>query len=416
MRLSLPFCITVLEWYEFTIYNALIPYGIFGGTSGNYLQLGFLILALSFIARPLGSIYFSSISNRTNALRNSLLIMSISTLLMASFNSYLDPIRAIWFGILKIMQGFAIGGSYGLSSLAEYDAESRKEKPRFNYRLAIINTGWVWGMLFGDMTVFMVKLLIGNNVWDLFSKFNISQLLQLTPSAAFIEFGWRIPLVISGLIGTLLYIKSLSVKDEVVKLPAQNKVKYIAKYIWLNPLKFIAIFAVVALDMVICHLLFTYADAARSMDNAQVSNSLLQTMRWLLIIILTTGVGRATDSLNRRLGGHAGNKVVLGLTCIALLGFAQYSPWSSPIWILLNGLVAALYFGSVGSWVISRFDKVDRQIIIGPLFNIAASLVGSTTPLIATMLSSNGLRWFLTAYAGAAIFGLLTPTTIRDQD
>ena len=256
---NLGFWIVLIEWYEFTIYNSLIPYGIFGGKTETSIYYGFIIFALSFMARPIGSIYFSQITDRTKSIRLTLLVISISTILMGFYPDSLQ-IPSIWFGLCKIMQGFALGGSYGLSYLDTYSHEEAKSKPKLNYKLAKVQTGWVYGMLIGEGTIFILKVTMGNlgTVVKLIQTNKYLEIFHLPISSQFISWGWRVPFIFTSIIGLLLYFKSRNLQE--VKTERRDIIRDMGQFIFKQPILYYAIFMVVSIDMILFHSWFTYQE------------------------------------------------------------------------------------------------------------------------------------------------------------
>lgn len=386
-KISFPFLVILLEWYEFTIYNSLIPYGIFGGTNEVALYIGFAIFGLSFLARPLGAFYFSSLPNRTKSLKLSLAFMSISTILIALSPSEMYYFKPLWFGLCKAMQGFALGGSYGLAYLSVYESEEQKKTKRTNYKLALIQTGWVWGMLIGELTIFLLKLTFGNLdlLKIILSEGSFTKLGEITPSASFISWGWRIPFLVSGGAGCMLYSTIKDNKDE--NLPCNDTVKYTIRHVRKNPWKFASIFLVVAIDMVVFHMWFTYYEVYQEASQTRQLFGLIPNIRRVLLIILFPLFGRLTDILNANMGRNYGNYLMLFLVCISISVFSIVA--TSPLqWIIISSATAAACYGSLIAWTMAKFDAKGRQIIIGPLFNLVSAVVGSTLPLSATYVAT----------------------------
>jgi MFS family permease len=381
-KLYFAFGIILLEWYEFTIYNLMIPYGIFGGEQQTAIYFGFLVFACSFLARPVGSIYFAGIADRASALRQSLKIMVISTLCIGLFPPALNSIKAIWFACCKIAQGFALGGSYGVSYLSIY----HNSKQNVNYKLSLVQLGWVVGMLIGSATILCTKLVVGNLdiIKEIFSSGQLMKLLTVKPSVSFFEFGWRVPFLFSGLIGSLMYFSTRKRKPEVVKLPDQSPFSYAVNYFRNNSYKFITVFLVVCIEMVISHIWFTYTGVTAEANNSEVSSTIASNLRLLILFFTMPLCGIITDKINKRFGKLIGNYTVLSIVALSMILSAWFAPWSGRIWILLSALVSAGCYGSLIGWTISQFSEVEGQFIIGPLFNMTGAIVGGTGPLLAT--------------------------------
>jgi len=383
---NLPFYITLLEWYEFTIYNLLLPYKIFSGEAGIYRDL--LIIAASFLSRPIGAILASRLEDKDSALRLTLFIMTLSTLGMAVGIQG----QSGWFVLMKVMQGLAIGGSYGVASLKVYEDEEGKERSRINYLLAKVHTGWAWGMLIGQITVLSIKLLVRSRqeLMQTISTGSLKALLLLTPSTQFVSWGWRIPFLLSGLAGTTLLLRTRTGKllNSLSMLTsnqdaANNTMRDISKYLRKNLLIFICIFSVAMLDMSISHLWNTYSDIAREVNNSQLLTGLIPTLKLIIYIFLFPICGHITDKLNRILGNQQGNYIMLFLVCVSMMLSAKYAPWHSLAQALVCAITCCLCFGSLTSWIIYHIEKPARRYIFGLTVNLVGSTVGGFLPVIA---------------------------------
>lgn len=388
-KTSFAFAVVLLEWYEFTAYNFMIPYGVFGGRKDTALYLGFASFAFSFFARPIGSLYFATKKDRTASLRESLRLMFISTLLIGFFPPIFEPIKAVWFMVCKVIQGFALGGSYGASYLLTYESEEKKQNKQTNYKLALVQTGWVWGMLIGGATIFMAKLLVGNFelVWKIISSGKFIEVLSVKPTSEFISFGWRMPFLISGSIAAMLYLIAKKMPAEMVSLPDKSPFKYAFEHCSKNFKKFVTVFFVIAIDMVISHIWFTYSGVTAEASNSELRSTFLSNLRLVMLLIFFPIFGFITDQLNKYFD-QKGNQIMLSLVCVSMIVSGFFAPWSGVKWVLISSIISSACFGSLIGWFIGQFKVTERQFLIGPLLNIVGAFIGGTTPLVATCLAA----------------------------
>ncbi|MCC2645478.1 MAG: transporter, partial [Burkholderiales bacterium] len=108
------------EWYDFIIYGFFIQFfghQFFPQTSTDSEQIiAFAVFALGFIARPIGGLVFGHIGDiygRSRSLYYSMILIGIATFCIAVMPTYneIGPCSAVIFILLRICQGFAIGGS-----------------------------------------------------------------------------------------------------------------------------------------------------------------------------------------------------------------------------------------------------------------------------------------------------------------
>jgi len=129
---------TALESYDFYLYAYFAaffvgplfftPLGSFGGTLA-----GFLAIAAGFVIRPIGAIVFGNLGDRIGrrpTLLITILLMGISTGLVGVLPTYA---AAGWFGaiaivLLRLVQGFSVGGEWGGSILLATEYANPKRR------------------------------------------------------------------------------------------------------------------------------------------------------------------------------------------------------------------------------------------------------------------------------------------------
>ena len=118
---------TAIEFYDFYVYTtaAALVFGqlFFPSTNPGLAQLASLAtIAVAFVARPLGSIFFGHFGDRVgrkSTLVASLLTMGLSTTLVAFLPTYASigwP-AAFILCLLRFGQGFGLGGEWGGAAL-----------------------------------------------------------------------------------------------------------------------------------------------------------------------------------------------------------------------------------------------------------------------------------------------------------
>src|SRR5205085_11145154 len=112
-----------IEWYDFFLYGtaaALVFNRLFFPTfdpiSGTLASFG--TYAVGFVARPIGGIVIGHYGDRVGRkamLVLTLLVMGIATMLIGVLPTYgtLGPSAAVLLVVLRIAQGFGVGGEWG---------------------------------------------------------------------------------------------------------------------------------------------------------------------------------------------------------------------------------------------------------------------------------------------------------------
>jgi MFS family permease len=185
---------TMIEWYDFYIFGSLasVISPLFYPQGNNTLALIAYLstFAVGFVVRPFGALFFGRIGDlvgRKYAFLVTLIIMGGATAIIGVLPTYatigiLAPILLL---VIRVLQGLALGGEYG--GAAVYVAEHVPDERRGFYTSFIQITATLG--LFVSLAVILI-------VQNLMSE------------AAFREWGWRVPFLISiALVGISLYIR-----------------------------------------------------------------------------------------------------------------------------------------------------------------------------------------------------------------
>jgi MFS family permease len=198
---------TVFEWYDFYLYGTLAV--IIGNQFFSALDpasrtiFSLLAFAAGFIVRPFGALVFGRLGDmigRKYTFLVTILIMGLSTFIVGLLPTYAAigiaaPVILI---ILRMLQGLALGGEYG--GAATYVAEHAPHGKRGAYTSWIQTTATV-GLFLSLVVILGVRTAIGE--------------------AAFADWGWRIPFLVSViLLGISVWIR-LSMNES----PAFRKMK-----------------------------------------------------------------------------------------------------------------------------------------------------------------------------------------------
>jgi MFS family permease len=202
---------TVFEWYDFYLYGslaAIIAKQFFSGLDPSAAFIfALLAFAAGFLVRPFGALVFGRLGDmigRKYTFLVTILIMGSSTFLVGVLPSFATigwaaPIILI---ALRMLQGLALGGEYG--GAATYVAEHAPQGKRGAYT-AWIQTTATLGLFLSLLVILGVRTLIGE--------------------AAFAEWGWRIPFLISVLLlAVSVWIRlSMNESPAFVKMKAEGK-------------------------------------------------------------------------------------------------------------------------------------------------------------------------------------------------
>ena len=198
---------TVFEWYDFYLYGSLAViigakfFTQFDETTRNIFAL--LAFAAGFLVRPFGALFFGRLGDlvgRKYTFLVTIAIMGLSTFLVgllptADRIGLLAPVVLVG---LRLLQGLALGGEYG--GAATYVAEHAPQGRRGFY------TSWI--QTTATMGLFLSLLVI------LFTRTWVGE-------AAFADWGWRVPFLVS----ILLLGISVWIRLQLQESPAFQRMK-----------------------------------------------------------------------------------------------------------------------------------------------------------------------------------------------
>jgi MFS family permease len=202
---------TVFEWYDFYLYGslaAIIAKQFFSGLDeGSAFIFALLAFAAGFIVRPFGAIFFGRLGDmigRKYTFLVTIVLMGVSTFAVGILPNYATigvaaPVLLI---AMRLLQGLALGGEYG--GAATYVAEHAPQGRRGAYT-AWIQTTATMGLFLSLMVILGTRTIIGE--------------------AAFAEWGWRVPFIVSVLLlAVSVYIRlSMNESPAFLKMKAEGK-------------------------------------------------------------------------------------------------------------------------------------------------------------------------------------------------
>jgi MFS family permease len=367
---------STIEWYDFFLYgaaSALVFNQVFfpslGAISGTIAA--FATYGLGFVVRPLGALAFGHFGDRLgrkSALLASLLAMGVPTTLIGLLPSYeaigyAAPILLI---LLRLVQGFAVGGEWGAVVLAVEHAP-----PRFKGLLGgLSQTGVAAGL-----TLSSLAMAVGASVGQ----------------AALVDWAWRAPFVASGVLVGAGWLVRRKV-DETPEFAAAKQQGRCLQY----PVRKVfsdyagALFHVagarlaeVSFFYIATSFTLWYAATILNLPQAWCLNGI--TLGSVLAIFLMPVCGMLGDRLGAR------NAYVCGIGMVLL--------WSFPFFWLVStrsmiGVTIAVAVSVVlcfsmaaqqASLFVQQFPVVARYTGVSLAVNIAGA-IGGLAPVVATTL------------------------------
>jgi MHS family proline/betaine transporter-like MFS transporter len=381
----------ILEWYDFTLYVFLAPV-----IAQNFfpqqdhltaLLSTFLIFALGFFIRPLGSLLFGHLGDRygrTTTLKLSLLLISLPTMGLAflppySVSGIYSALALVFF---RLVQGLCIGGEFAGSMI--YLSEMAAAHKR-------------------ALTSCMTNN--GSNAGVLAATLSAAFFSSLMTEADFSQYGWRLPFLLGGILGLVglwfrqdlsetPVFKHLQAEAKVAGLPLLTVLRFHKKavsHIFLL-LVMAATGSYVLMDFMSSYLhnYFHYSLAAALK---------IQAIYNALSFLGVTLAAYYADHYGRRftLLAAACGYLVFSLPCFYLLKIE-----GSWLWLLPLVIFYCMEEAATPATMAELFPAEARYTGISLGYNLAMALVGGTAPLLTTWLVAKFNNPLIIAYYLAA--------------
>jgi len=207
---------TTIEWYDFFLYGtaaALAFNKLFFPKSDPLTgtMLAFATYALGFVARPLGGIVFGHFGDRIGRKRLlmlSLVLMGASSAAIGLLPTYAQAGAAapIALTLLRLVQGFAVGGEWGGAVLmaAEYGDDKRRG----------LWAGWPQ---------------VGVPAGNLIAAAVLALMAAIQSDADFMAWGWRVPFLLSVVLVAIGWWVRVSLEETPIFKALERKEDVIPK-------------------------------------------------------------------------------------------------------------------------------------------------------------------------------------------
>ncbi len=317
---------TTIEWYDFFVYAqaAGLVFGtlFFAPMNQNNPLLAqiaaFATIGLSFLFRPLGAIVCGHLGDRfgrRNVLVGTLLMMGIATALVGLLPTYGQigawaPALLIF---LRIMQGFSAGGEWGGAALMSVESAPVNKRSFFG---SFPQIGTPLGMILATGVLWALTATLGRQ--------------------AMIEWGWRIPFLLSIILIVVGIVIRRTVEESPVFLALHRRRRESSA-----PLR--ELFRTHAGEIVRTALTFMANNAAGYILIAFIisygANTLKLPSERLLLISTLAAVSWFLFTL---IGGILGD--IIGRVRCFQIGYGLMILWAVPMWLLIDSRDFLLFF------------------------------------------------------------------------
>ncbi|WP_101848306.1 MFS transporter [Zhihengliuella sp. ISTPL4] len=403
---------TTIEWYDFFIYATsagLVFAQLFFQPAGKEigLLLSFATVGISFLFRPLGAFlagHFGDVLGRRTMLVLTLVMMGAATTLIGLLPTYAQigiaaPILLL---LLRILQGLSAGGEWGGAVLmaVEHAPADRRGRagswPQLGVPLGFLLASGVTALMTG----------------------------VVSPGAAYLEWGWRVPFLVSVVLIVVGFIIRRSVSEspvfaEIARRGRQSQAPIVTLFQrhWYLVLLAALVFAGNGTlgYMTTGGFLNSYAINVQSLDTTAVL--VAASVAAVVWFLSTLAAGYLSDTIGRR------STFLIGFALQALVVFPIF-------WLVDHGGLPGLYtalvlistglgltYGPLAAWYSEIFPASIRFSGVSITYAIGAVLGGAFAPMIAQLLlDKTGTTMAVSAYLLlASLLGGAATLCLRDR-
>ncbi|MFD8494746.1 MFS transporter [Amycolatopsis sp. NPDC059657] len=403
---------TTVEWYDFFVYASaaglVFTKLFFAGLGANSTLIAFATVGVSFLFRPLGAFlagHFGDKYGRRGVLVFTLVLMGAATALIGVLPTFAQigvaaPILLI---VLRILQGISAGGEWGGAVLMAVEHAPANRRGLFG---ASPQIGVPLGLLLASGVLALVNL--------------------LAPGQAFLDWGWRIPFLLS--IGLILIghwvrrrVEESPVFKEIAERRERTKTPIVRLFRKHTPLVLVAAL-VFAGNSAVGYMttggyIQNYATkpGGLALDRGPVLWAVTASAAtWLLS---TWAAGAVSDRIGRR------NTYLIGWGA-QLVGVFALFPLvdTGSIGLLALALIilsagTGFTYGPQAAFYTELFPASIRFSGVSISYALGAIIGGAFAPTIATALvSATGTSTSVAIYlAGMTVVGLIATLLLRDR-
>lgn len=367
---------TIIEWYDFSLYIYIAPVltRVFFGDNEKSLILTFGVFAAGFLFRPIGAVVFGHFGDRIG--RKNTLVISAGLMAIAMWGvaalpsaSSIGIAAGIGLFFFRCLAGFSVGAEY--TGILVFLLESAPARRRG----------------------FVTSWAAANSEIGALLAVGVATLLAANLSAAQLDaWGWRLTFVVGGILAAVMIpLRSMLEETAVFRRCQDNGVVVkspVLEVLRRQPRAVLLAFIISTVGSVSYFLNISYVPTFLGgvVHYTETGSLLLGTVAAAVVIVVTPMIGYLSDRVGRRATMLVTATVLVlstipffamllgGTTSLALLGTVALA------------VPAAAWSAVAASAVPEQFAAVGRFSGMAIGYNLAATLFGGLSPLIATLL------------------------------
>ena len=359
---------------------------------GLGLFLSFTILAVGYVARPIGGIVFGHFGDkigRKGVLVTSMMLMGGTTVAIGLLppTAMIGVAAPILLTVFRVIQGLAVGGEWGGAMLIALEHSPKKRR---GFAASFANMGGPAGAVLATVVMSVFTLL---------------------PDEQFISWGWRIPFLLSAVLVFIGLIIRMKVHESPVFQKLQDKaderkvplLEVVSKY----P-KNLILGIIAGMSSYTVQGLMTVWGIAYVIDGGLDSTHVLwvKALGAASTVVVVWFASQLSDRFGRR------PVMIVGMLIGAVAAFpVMFMLDMTNLWVfamallITQGLVQGTIFGPFGAFAAEMFPTHIRYTGASLVYQTSSTLGAGFTPMIASSLVAiaGGSLWLI-ALVWIAVF------------
>ncbi|TPW32030.1 MFS transporter [Pararhizobium mangrovi] len=368
------------EWYDFGVYSYIIPIisAVFFSDSSLAGLASFAGLAVSFLVRPIGGIFWGFLGDRIG--RQGVLAITVLMMAGGTFGLGVLPGYAaigiaapILLFVLRAVQGFSTGGEYvgAMTFLTEHAPDRQR-----GHLCSFLPVGTLAGYICGAVFVIVLQETLSHE--------------------QMISWGWRLPFFLAlplGIVGLYLRMKleespAYEKQDDDEKMDERSSVQQVKETIASQWKPILVCIGLVLSFNVTNYMLTGYLPTYMSeqLDIASNPALIIIVIVMAIILVIVTFLGLLSDKIGRKPIMMTGS-ILLVVASVPLFYLIRGGDYTSVfLGTLPIGLMLVCFMSTEPSSLPTLFPTSMRYGATSVGYNLSVSLFGGTTPLIAAAL------------------------------
>lgn len=384
----------LVEWFDFYVYATFSTYFASqffpeGSQTAQFMKTAAIYL-VGFLARPVGGYFFGRLGDRVGrkkAMVTSVTMMAAGSLAFAALPTHsgsysIGALAPVLMLIVRIVQGFSVGGEYGTTATYMTEIAPRNRRGLFSSFQYVTLIG---GQLLAGLVAVILQLFLDKD--------------QLT------EWGWRIPFVI-GAVAAVVALFLRRTLTETLTDDGKQKESGTFRGVLRYPRSFWVVLGLTCAGSLVFYAFTTYMTKYLVNTNtfSKTTATRVTTISLAVFMCAQPLFGMLSDKIGRRTSMLLFNGLMAVITVPALLLLGSTSSAVVACLTLIGVQLVMSFYTSVSGVVKAEiFPPAVRAMGVGFTYAIGNSLFGGSAEYVALWMKDNNIEsvfgWYVVVIA-----------------